>query len=417
MKDSTENKKVVEMSRFIATMVCLDSHIRATGEALTDEEFMQIYNSLPDTVILEFEQGTEPVKPGVPDNKSSNRTGKNSKVQSLIGDSGSLLERAREEGYDDVSVVLELDNEMKVRAFKSSPLSTSRTPVAPSDFTRPESVGTGLEVYQHIIDTLGDYAVFSESIPATVSGVTPSRTTKVGMRHLGKTPETASLKTGRMLALEDMVKIECRSLFSPSKATPLTFISSKTREQLDMFLQDMQSSFGYDKEHALVILAGLFGIVSNEDVEKVLEVINSDDISPENLSAYNRVISSIFQSMSDSEPLENLTYTYDGTLDMERAVCELASHNKQLESLLVEGEQLLAQDAYMKVLLKSNPEQAILGILSSWIPMTITDFNSLAPRENFEFIWELMECLGGKTGNSLTTVTVKDCDVVAFGKR
>ena len=215
-----------------------------------------------------------------------------------------------------------------------------------------------------------------------------------------------------------MVPIECKSLFSPSKANPFTFLSSKSRPELDDFLDDMRDQYNYGTAEVLVTLLGLYNQVKESDVQTVLQLLGDEveSIGPAQIEAYQAVITAALCSMFSDNLKKPAHLDMQGGVDVLRTINLLMDHNTSFKQLIDTGRDQLRLDNYMKVLVDSQPDQANLAIVSNYIPIVLSDETSLTPRESLDFIWSLMELIGGLASNSVVSVTVKDCDVVTFGK-
>lgn len=407
-REDTSGKKVIEMSKFIATMCCNTSRIQKTGVPLTNDEFMDIYNNLPDTVVIEFEDDND---------NATKREVSQQAVSALVGNSAVFRSKAREEQYDEMCVLMSLDTAGKVTAFnKSDFMSVAGTPVSVEKFVAPESADPNNEVYEHIKRTLGTFAVYSERRAVSVNNA--PKASKTSKFKTGHTKYFDEQQGNRAISLESMVPIECKSLFSPSKVNPFTFISSKSRPELDDFLDDMRDQYNYGTAEVLVTLLGLYNQVKESDAQTVLQLLGDEveAIGPAQIEAYQASITAALCSMFSDNLTKPAPLDMQGGLDVLRTINLLMDHNASFKQLIDTGRDQLRLDNYMKVLVDSQPDQANLAIVSNYIPIVLSDETSLTPRESLDFIWSLMELIGGLTSNSVVSVTVKDCDVVTFGK-
>lgn len=409
-----DNKPIVmEMSNFVATMVANNSQIERTGIPMTDEEFTGMYNTLPNTVRIEIDQDVFEKNSTAKIQQASSKS-----VSTILG--GAQKPRtsrsrrgADSENYDEVSVLLELNTPGKVRAFrKSNMFNCEGRAVTEEEFIVPEGKHKQNPVYLTILEHEGVYGTYAETRKMTLPGVPFAKTAKPKTH---KKRYSADQEGDRAVSLETVVPIECCGLFQPSKATVSTFIGRRSSHQMDNFLEFMAETNQSDRATTLLYLAGLFDVITDEQVATVQEVLSSGTVPQDKKEVYRQTLEALINDLRDTSTPIQLELNYDGTLNMSKAIYELMQSNRSLKELYDTAMEGLKSDKYLSLLLEDASDKALASIISSYIPMALPEIIDMGPEDNLELIFNLMQLAGGHISNGQVTLTVKECDVVSFG--
>lgn len=397
-----EGNQIISINRLTACMIVNNSRVERTGIPLSDSEFCELFNALPEEIEVEFEEA--------PEVSAQGKT-----LSDVIGAGGAVRKSRGQAPYDEVNALLELNSKGRVVAFRKNNMFQYEGKVmAEDEFELPERVSsTGRAVYQDILKNQGVLGVFGECRKVAIVNRQEKKKSRVNM---GK-GNLQGYEDASIASFEDVVPIQCESLYSPCKASIKTFMTTKTKQQIEEFFDFMLENYGAQKQDTIIYLCGLFGTLTEDEVNFMLDLTESGDVTAENSKKYLECCSKIFGAFTDSgEPIEIETLDAEtAEFDMESLMLKLVDSNETLKKIMDAEIESLSSNKYMKVIMESDGQGKVLAnILGQYTPVDMPFMADMGVSGNLMFLYHLLQLINLRISNERVMVTMKRCDVVTF---
>lgn len=402
----TNNNQVISINRLTACMIVNNSQVERTGIPMSDTEFCELFNSLPDEINVVVENGADA-------NKQAKTASSYLEQSANSGNTGSGKSMPH---YDEVCALLSLNTKGRVVAFrKSVDFIYSGKVVSEDEFNVPENAGqTGKIVYQDILRNQGVFKVYGECRRVTIPNRKVNKRSRVSM---GKASLDGAGETS-VASFEEAVPIECESLFEPCKANLRSFMCSKTRQEIEDFFDFMLENYGAQKHDTLIYLSGMYKTLTDEEESFMLSLCEEGEVELSQRAKYLECMGKMFGSLTDTAtPIEIKTLNGADSVefDMEDLVLKLVNNTEILKRITDAEIEELKADKCMEVIMQSDGDGKVLAnVLSQYISMDIPYLADMGVCGNLTLLYHLLLLINLRISNERVMIVVKRCDVVTF---